>query len=335
MTGSQKALASKAAGYQLLPLSKLVSNPNQPRQLWDTTKDEDGKTRIERLAQSIKAEGLLQPLVVTPRNGKYMVVCGERRFRAAQLLKLNQVPCVVRSNVNEKEMLELSITENLQREDLTPMDEARALKTLIDTRGYTQLQVAKRLGLSEAAVNFKLGLLKLTPELQKSVHKGQMNETHGRTIVHQVFRIKGKDAQKKQQKAMQRIHKRIEKMRASDTQLDSKQIKAVAQTAVEEQLAGPTRKRRAARKSAGPAKPTKSERERVRRFSRALGKAQTALKPYEAIVDNAKQRDRLADLLLMVQEDAAQQLKDTAHSLNALHEAVQDAKRRSLAAKQR
>ena len=77
-----------ANGYQLLSLSKLRSNPNQPRQVWDSGDDEEGKTKLERLADSIKAEGILQPLVVTPRNGGFTIICGERRFRAAKLLKL-------------------------------------------------------------------------------------------------------------------------------------------------------------------------------------------------------------------------------------------------------
>ena len=100
MAGSNKLQPPKAGGVRLLLVSKLESNPNQPRQEWDHSKDGSGKTKLERLAESIRAEGILQPLVLTPHNDKYTIVCGERQFRAARLLKLNEVPCIVRPDLD-------------------------------------------------------------------------------------------------------------------------------------------------------------------------------------------------------------------------------------------
>jgi len=113
-------------------------------------------------------------------------VCGERRYRAAKLAKLETVPCVVKPNLDDKAILELSITENLQREDLTPIDEAKAIKALMQKCGYSQAQVGVKLGLSVAAINYKLSLLDLSPDLQKDIRKGALSETQGRTIVQAV-----------------------------------------------------------------------------------------------------------------------------------------------------
>ena len=272
--------------------------------------------------------------MVTPRNGKFVIVCGERRFRAAKLVKLSKLPCVVRPDLDEKGMLELSITENLQREDLTPMDEARAFHALIEKCGYTQKQLSKRLGLSEPAVNFKLSLLKLTPELQEAVHKGQLNETQGRTIVQQVRKIRGKDAEKKQHAAMKKIHDRIAEVRVAKPKLDAKEVKAVAKTVVdEEKKSKSSRKRTALPKASKPAAPNVKEKAQLKRFSSALAKVKAAMKPFEAVVRQAKTRDRFADVLLLTHKNAAEQIKGSAVVMTAVYEAVLDAKRRSLAAK--
>ena len=129
-----------------IPLEKLKPNPDQARRMWDTSKDEQGQSSLDRLAESIRQNGLLSDLTVTPQDGHYLIVCGERRFRAIKDNRLMaEVPCLVREGLSPAQLLELNIIENLQREDLTPIDEANAYKALMEKCGYTQAALAKRL----------------------------------------------------------------------------------------------------------------------------------------------------------------------------------------------
>jgi ParB family chromosome partitioning protein len=178
----------------MVPLAKLVPNADQVRQTWDDEEDEKGRSALDRLAESIKNQGLLQDLVVAPKGDKFVIVCGERRYRAIKEHKLMvEVPCVVREGLSEAQLLEINIVENLQREDLTPMDEARAYKALMEKCGYSQAQLAQRLGLSGAMVSYKLSLLDLSPGLQKEVARGRLSETDGRGIVQAVKRVPVED----------------------------------------------------------------------------------------------------------------------------------------------
>lgn len=145
-----KGTEVSAPGFQMIPLGKLISNPDQPRKSWDIM-DAEGVDTIKRLADSIKAEGIIQPLVVTPKESKFLIVCGERRFRAAKKAGLKEAPSIVKKDLSDTQILEISITENLQREDLTPVDEAHAIRTLMDVsrlgrRGRgTQQSTAQRI----------------------------------------------------------------------------------------------------------------------------------------------------------------------------------------------
>lgn len=229
MSTKTAAPVAPPAEFQHIPLAKLKSNPEQPRQTWDASKDAEGRTAIDRLAESIKAEGVLQPLIVTPNGTGYHIVCGERRYRAAKLLKLGSLPCVVRAGLDDIAQLELSITENLQREGLTPIDEAKAIHALIEKCGHTQKQVAKRLGLSVAAVNVKLSLLKLSEDLQKDVAKGELTETQGR----EVARVAAKALPAEKPKVMAKVREDVQKAKAAKLggKLSTKDVKSIAKSA--------------------------------------------------------------------------------------------------------
>ncbi|MEK9200213.1 ParB/RepB/Spo0J family partition protein [Ureibacillus sp. FSL E2-3493] len=158
-----------------IALQKLVANPFQPRKLFD---DE----AIEELAQSISEHGIIQPIVVRKKGKKYEIVVGERRFRAAKLANLEEIPAIVK-DLTEEQMMELAILENLQREDLTPIEEAEAYESLIKKLNFTQEELAKRLGKSRPYITNHLRLLQLPEEVRELVNNGQLSMGHGRTLL--------------------------------------------------------------------------------------------------------------------------------------------------------
>lgn len=154
-----------------LPLVSVYANPNQPRKLFDQAK-------IDELAQSIRVNGLIQPITVRPDgNGKFMIVCGERRYRAHQRAGLTTIKAFV-SNVDDDQLAINAIVENLQRNDITPMEEARAYAEQI-ARGYTPDTLAAKLGMKKNAfrIKWRLSLLNLKPEYQQFVESEQINPT--------------------------------------------------------------------------------------------------------------------------------------------------------------
>jgi len=221
--------------HQNIPLNRIKPNPDQVRQTWDTAKDDLGMSNLDRLAESIRNQGLLSALVVTPQNGHFQIICGERRFRAISNNNLmKDVPCVVVENVSPAKQLEMNIVENLQREDLTAIDEARAYKALMEKCGYTQAQLSKRLGISGAMVSYKLSLLDLSPGLQKQVAQGRISETDGRTIVQTVKRINGPEAPQQRSQAMEQIEKKVtvEPVNSKNGKVESPAVKRVAEEEV-------------------------------------------------------------------------------------------------------
>lgn len=169
-------------GYQILPVSQIRGNPKQPRTVFD-----DGA--LAELAESLKAVGLVQPVVVR-RDGKhYELVAGERRWRAAQLAGLEEIPAVIRK-ANDGESLELALIENLSREDLNPIDTARAYAILQEDFGATQEALATKLGRSRSAVANTLRLLDLPDEVQKLLEQGKLSEGHGRALLAISDRVK-------------------------------------------------------------------------------------------------------------------------------------------------
>ncbi len=158
-----------------IELQKIVANPFQPRKNFD---DE----AIEELAQSIKEHGIIQPIVVRKKGKKFEIVVGERRFRAAKLANLIEIPAIIRE-LTENQMMELAILENLQREDLTPIEEAEAYQSLIEKLSFTQEELANRLGKSRPYITNHLRLLQLPDQVRDLVNNGEMSMGHGRTLL--------------------------------------------------------------------------------------------------------------------------------------------------------
>ena len=159
---------------QDVDINLLDINPGQPRKAFD-------KDSLEQLADSIREVGLLQPILVQRVDGRYRIIAGERRYRACRLAGLKRVPVVEREMSNEDGML-AALIENLQREDLNPIEEAAAIRQLMDTAGLTQEEAARRLGKSRPAVANTLRLLTLPAGLQKLVLEGSLSEGHARVL---------------------------------------------------------------------------------------------------------------------------------------------------------
>ena len=153
----------------------LRPNPLQPRQNFDTE-------AIDELARSIKETGILQPLVVVPEGNQYKIVVGERRWRAAQKIGLTKIPAIVRQ-LSEKEQIEASLVENLQRKDLNPIEVAHAYQKLIQELKYTQEDVAEKVGKDRTSVANSIRLLKLPPEIQKMVAEEKISMGHARALI--------------------------------------------------------------------------------------------------------------------------------------------------------
>ncbi|MBR5109255.1 MAG: ParB/RepB/Spo0J family partition protein [Clostridia bacterium] len=158
----------------MIPVTEIDRNPDQPRRDFD-------ETALQALADSIRAAGVLQPLLVVEENGRYRIVAGERRFRAARMAGLDAVPCIVR-DLSAEEQMEASLIENLQREDLNPIEEAAAVKQLMEACHYTQEQAAKRLGKSRPALANLLRLLTLPQTVQNDVAAGRLTAGHARVL---------------------------------------------------------------------------------------------------------------------------------------------------------
>ena len=159
-----------------LPVEAIEPNPDQPRTNFD-------RQALDALAGSIATAGLLQPLIVRPlAEGRYELVAGERRWRAAQQAGLERVPAVIRTSP-EDERLQSALIENMVREDLNPVDEARACAALIDDLGISKEQLARRVGRSRAAISNLIRLLDLPDEVQRLLERGELSEGHGRAIL--------------------------------------------------------------------------------------------------------------------------------------------------------
>lgn len=158
-----------------LPLAEIDANVNQPRRAFD-------ETALNELASSIKVHGVIQPIIVVKMGERYMIIAGERRYRASKIAGLSTIPSIVK-NYSEKEVAEVSLLENLQREDLNPMECARAMKKLMTDFGWTQDVVADRLGKSRPVVANTIRLLNLEPEVIDLIEKGKISAGHARSLV--------------------------------------------------------------------------------------------------------------------------------------------------------
>ncbi|MGI6213252.1 MAG: ParB/RepB/Spo0J family partition protein [Christensenellales bacterium] len=174
---SELTLISSEEGEKIYEaeLAKIIFNPNQPRKYF-------GKEELEELAQSIREYGLLQPIIVQKRGDSYIVVAGERRVRAAKLAGLDKIPVIVKA-LDERQAKEVSLIENLQREDLNAIEEAEALKELIDLYGLTQAELADKVGKARPSVTNSLRLLSLCEEVKELVRKGSLSAGHARCLI--------------------------------------------------------------------------------------------------------------------------------------------------------
>ena len=160
---------------QEIPVGELDPNPDQPRQSFD-------QESIGQLADSIRDQGVLQPLLVVPASGgRYRIIAGERRYRASRLAGLETVPCIVK-DIDVIRQMEIALIENLQREDLNPMEAARGIQALMKQCGYTQEKVSTRLGKSRPAVANLLRLLSLPEEVTEMVRDGLISAGHARVL---------------------------------------------------------------------------------------------------------------------------------------------------------
>ena len=177
--------------YKLLPIYKVEPNPDQPRHDFD-------EEELQALSDSISVHGVLQPLTVRELpTGYYQIIAGERRWRAARMANLNEIPVVV-IEADDKKAMELALIENLQRQDLNPVEEALGYQTLIEEYGLTQEEAAAQVGKSRPAVANALRLLGLCPEVLERLKNGELTAGHARAIL----TLK---TEKKQQEAAQKI----------------------------------------------------------------------------------------------------------------------------------
>ena len=175
---AQVVETSSGAAVAKIAVNKIVPNRFQPRRVFDEEK-------LQELAQSIKEHGLTQPIVVVYDAGldKYEIVVGERRFRATQLAGLTEIDAIVHKHLGDKEMCALALIENIQREDLNPIETALGYRNLMNKFYINQTDLASYCGKSKAAISNSLRLLDLEPEIQQALQEGTLSEGHGRALL--------------------------------------------------------------------------------------------------------------------------------------------------------
>jgi len=165
------------SGLAEIPLDRLCPNPEQPRKHFD-------ESGLAELADSIRRHGVLQPLLVSEDGaGGYLVIAGERRWRAARLAGLKTVPAVIRERLGARDELALALVENLQRRDLSALEEARAFEHLRSEHGLSQAEIAKQVGMDRSTVANALRLLRLPEKIQEMVESGRLSAGHGRALL--------------------------------------------------------------------------------------------------------------------------------------------------------
>ena len=191
LLGDFEEVSTEKSPYQLLPIYKIEPNRNQPRQDFD-------EEELEALAESISVHGIIQPLTVRElESGYYQIIAGERRWRAARMANLAEIPAVI-IEADDKKAMELALIENLQRQDLNPVEEALGYRSLMEDYGLTQEEAAGRVGKSRSAVANALRLLNLCPEVLEKVREGTLSAGHARAVL-------SLKTEKKQKEAAQKI----------------------------------------------------------------------------------------------------------------------------------
>lgn len=159
-----------------IPVGEIDRNPDQPRQRVD-------QEALVGLASSLEESGVIEPLIVRPHNGRYQLVAGERRWRAAMMIGRPTVPAIVRRDLDDATAHELAVIENMARHDLTPIEEARSIATLCDVRGLSKAEIGRRVGRSRVAISNLVRLLELPDEAQALIDAGRLSEGHGRALL--------------------------------------------------------------------------------------------------------------------------------------------------------
>lgn len=176
ITNEESSEEMLSNGVMEIDIDKIQPNPNQPRKNFD-------QEALDDLACSIKVHGVIQPIVVNKaEGGKYLIIAGERRYRASKIAGLKTIPAIIK-NYTDKQIKEISIIENLQREDLNPIEAARAIKQLMEEYKLTQETVSERIGKSRSNIANTLRLLNLYPEVVTMVEKGLLSAGHARCLV--------------------------------------------------------------------------------------------------------------------------------------------------------
>ena len=175
LMGEANAETSAMHSDSILPISKIKPNKDQPRKMFD-------ETELEELSDSIKQNGILQPLLVRKKGAKYEIVAGERRYQAAKLAGLEEVPVVIK-DISDEDVFKLALIENLQRSNLTPLEEARGYRQLLDEKDLTQEQLSKILSKSRSAITNTLRLMDLPMEVQELLEEGRITAGHARAIL--------------------------------------------------------------------------------------------------------------------------------------------------------
>jgi len=165
---------NSSKGLVNIPLSQLIEDKNQPRKTFN-------RETIQELANSIKEQGIISPIMVRPKGSKYVIIAGERRFLAAQVAGLKSIPALIRK-ASKNDITLLSLIENIQREDLNDIDRASALKKLKESTGFTWELIGSKLGLSKRRVLDLVGLLDLPEEIKEDIRSKKLTEKHGRAL---------------------------------------------------------------------------------------------------------------------------------------------------------
>ena len=175
LLGDAPAAENRDTGISEIDIDLIEPNPEQPRTRFV-------EAALDELAQSIRTNGIVQPVVVRRRGDRYQIVAGERRWRAAQRASLRRIPVVVRDIADDK-LLEVALIENIQRHELNPIEEARAYRKLIDNIGFTQEQLADRIGKERTLISTSLRILKLPQDILQLVEEDKISASHGRVLL--------------------------------------------------------------------------------------------------------------------------------------------------------
>lgn len=210
---------AKGEGVTEIDITSVFANPNQPRKVFD-------ETALNELADSIRKHGVIMPIIVNKSGDRFMIIAGERRFRASKIAGLNKIPVIVK-NYDEKQIKEISLIENLQREDLNPIEAATAMRSLMNDYGMTQDDLADRIGKSRPAIANTLRLLTLSQEVIKMVANGALSAGHARALipVPQIDQIKIAEEVVKNGLSVRDVEKKVKEYFAPPEEKVKKKVK--------------------------------------------------------------------------------------------------------------